>query len=70
MSISLPLNVSFINELLLFRRKNGLDVAVDTLHWRLVIGILVWQTELWAEFILVGSFDCVFLCVLSLLKLQ
>jgi hypothetical protein len=45
-SLSLLLDVSLINELLLFRRKKGFDIAVDTLHWRLVIGILVWQTEL------------------------
>jgi len=29
-----------INELLLFSRKKGFDMAADTLHWRLVIGIL------------------------------
>lgn len=33
--------VSSISELLLFGREKGFDIAADTLHWRLVIGILV-----------------------------
>lgn len=57
--------VSWIIEFLLFRRKQGFNIAVDTLNWRLVIGILVWHTEICAELILVGSFDV--FCALFLL---